>query len=69
MLNQKGMIIMNKPLTLTEIVPDVIRDIKMLDRAIKDEEITNYQIGLCLTSILYSLEHPEKHFTDGTVIY
>lgn len=28
-----------------------------------------YQVDLCLGSVIYMLEHPEKHMDDGNVVY
>lgn len=61
------MVDMKNPLTIKEIVPDVIKGLKDLKQEIRDESVNTYQIDLILTSILYSLEHPEKHFSDGSV--
>lgn len=58
---------MIKSLTLEEVIPQVITDLKDLQQAIRDGKINTYQTNLVLTSILYSLEHPEKHFSDGSV--
>jgi len=60
---------MRKSLTLDEIVPEVIKDIKNLKELLKDEKINTYQMDLILNSVLYSLEHPEKHFSDGSIIF
>ena len=58
---------MRTPLTIKETVPQVVNELKDLKQEIRDESINTYQIDLILTSILYSLEHPEKHFSDGYV--
>jgi len=60
---------MREPMTLKETVPQVINGIKDLQKAIREEKINTYQTGLILESLLYSLEHPEKHFTDGSVAF
>jgi len=60
---------MKESLTLNEVVPQVINGLKELKQSIRDEKINAYQMDLILESLLYSLEHPEKHFTDGSVAF
>ncbi|MEG0898377.1 MAG: hypothetical protein RSF40_01525 [Oscillospiraceae bacterium] len=60
---------MKTPLTINETVPQVIEGLKELRQWVSDEKINNYQITLILTSLLYSLEHPENHFSDGSTVF
>ena len=60
---------MREPLTLNETVPQVIDAIKDLKQYIRNGKINSYTTDLILTGILYSLEHPEKHFSDGSVVF
>jgi hypothetical protein len=60
---------MKQPLTLNETVPQVITGLKDLQQAVQNKSINDYQIGLVLTSLIYSLEHPEKHFSNGDIAY
>lgn len=57
-----------KPLTLEEVVPKVIQDLRVLNREIKYGSLNRYQMGLVLSSIIKSLEQPGRHLSDGSVI-
>ena len=60
---------MKRPLTVEETVPQVIAGLKDLQQGFKSGRINNYQVDLILASLIYSLEHPEKHFSDGSVVF
>lgn len=60
---------MKRQLTIEETVPQVIMGLKDLQHGIKNGEVNDYQTDLILTSLIYSLEHPENHFSDGSVVF
>lgn len=48
-----------------------VESLKVLKNSLtfKDYCPNPYQVGLCIDSIIYMLEHPEKHMDDGNVVY
>lgn len=60
---------MKKELTLQEATQKAINDLYNLKEWMLDDTLNAYQAVMVIEGIIYTLEHPEKHYSNGMIKY